>query len=209
MACFSFHPRKVICTGDGGMVTTNNETYAQKMRVLRQHGMSVSDTVRHKADKVIFEEHNVLGYNYRLTDLQAAVGIEQMKRLDGLLKRRRELARRYYELLKPVPHVMPPFVPDYAESNFQSFAIRLTEDCPVSREQLMQSLLDAGIATRRGIMTAHRERPYLETQGKLSLPVTEKASDRSLLLPLYPQMLALSTRAGNWHPLLGPATHPQ
>jgi dTDP-4-amino-4,6-dideoxygalactose transaminase len=188
MACFSFHPRKVICTGDGGMVTTNNETYAQKMRVLRQHGMSVSDVARHKASKVIIEEHNVLGYNYRLTDLQAAVGIEQMRRLDGLLQCRRQLADRYNELLAGIPHIEIPFVPDYAETNYQSYALRLRDSCPITREDLMQKMLDAGIATRRGIMTAHRERPYIETQGKLSLPVTERASDRSLLLPLYPQM---------------------
>ncbi len=188
MACFSFHPRKVICTGDGGMVTTNNEAYAEKMRVLRQHGMSVSDVARHAANKVILEEHNVLGYNYRLTDLQAAVGIEQMKRLDGLLQRRADLAGRYHKQLADIPHIGLPYIPDYAQTNFQSYAIRLKDSCPIAREDLMQKMLDAGIATRRGIMTAHRERPYIETQGKLSLPVTERSSDQSLLLPLYPQM---------------------
>jgi dTDP-4-amino-4,6-dideoxygalactose transaminase len=188
MACFSFHPRKVICTGDGGMVTTNNDAYAQQLRLLRQHGMSVSDTARHKAATVIIEEYPVLGYNYRLTDLQAAVGIEQMKRLDGLLRLRTELARRYTELLKGVRHVLTPFTPDYAQTNYQSYAVRLTDDCPVLREKIMQCMLDDGVATRRGVMTAHRERAYIEAFGKQSLPVTEKASDRSLLLPLFPQM---------------------
>ncbi|MCX8158026.1 MAG: DegT/DnrJ/EryC1/StrS family aminotransferase [Verrucomicrobiae bacterium] len=188
MACFSFHPRKVICTGDGGMVTTHNEGYARLMKVLRQHGMSVPDTVRHQANKVIFEEHNEFGYNYRMTDLQAAVGIEQMKRLEGLVARRRALAARYREKLAGVPHIAVPPVPAYAETNYQSFAILLQPTLPMSRADLMQALLDRGIATRRGVMTAHRERPYRLTHGELSLPVTEAASDHSLLLPLYPQM---------------------
>ena len=92
MACFSFHPRKVITTGEGGMIATNNAQYAQRLRLLRQHGMSVPDTVRHAARQVITEEYVCLGYNYRMTDIQAAVGIEQMKRLDWIVERRRELA---------------------------------------------------------------------------------------------------------------------
>lgn len=190
MACFSFHPRKVISTGDGGMVITNNEQYASQMRLLRQHGMSVSDIARHKAAKVVIEEHIILGYNYRLTDLQAAVGIEQMKRLDGLLQRRVELAHRYNRLLADCPHVATPFVPDYAQPNYQSYAVRLLEGCPVTRNELLQLLLDDGIAARRGVMTAHRERAYTDVFGVQSLPVTEHASDHSLLLPLYPQMTA-------------------
>jgi dTDP-4-amino-4,6-dideoxygalactose transaminase len=188
MACFSFHPRKVISTGDGGMVTTNNDAYAAHMRLLRQHAMSVTDTARHQATKVVIEEYPELGYNYRLTDLQAAVGIEQMKRLDGLLKRRLELAGRYHRLLAKLPHIEIPFVPDYAETNFQSYAIRLKDDCPVSRDAIMQRMLEAGIATRRGIMASHREAAYTNVYGKQSLPVTEAASDRSLLLPLFAQM---------------------
>ncbi len=189
MAVFSFHPRKVICTGDGGMITTNNEQYAQLARTLRQHGMSIPDTVRHQATTVVFEEHNLFGYNYRLTDLQAAVGIEQMKRLDGLVARRRELAARYDRLLVAAGlPLVPPYVPAYAEPNYQSYAVTLTDDCLVSRTVIMQRMLEAGIATRRGVMTAHRERPYIETQGVQQLPITERASDRSLLLPLYPQM---------------------
>src|SRR5204862_8191803 len=99
MAVFSFHPRTVICTGDGGMVTTNNAGYAERLRLLRHHGMNVSDVARHSAKTVLIEQYPILGYNYRLTDLQAAVGIEQMKRLDGLVKRRVALAARYAQLL--------------------------------------------------------------------------------------------------------------
>jgi dTDP-4-amino-4,6-dideoxygalactose transaminase len=188
LACFSFHPRKVICTGDGGMITTNNGRYAEQCRRLRQHGMSVSDTARHTATTVIIEEYPSLGYNYRLTDLQAAVGIEQMKRLDGLLKRRAEVACRYTDLLADCPHLATPLVPPYAQHNFQSYAVRLTGACPVSRDRLIQELLDAGIAARRGIMAAHRERAYADVYGPQSLPISERASDTSLLLPLFPQM---------------------
>ena len=188
MACFSFHPRKVISTGDGGMITTQSAAFADRLRLLRQHGMSVPDTVRHRASQVVTEEYPCLGYNYRLTDLQAAVGIEQMKRLDGLVKRRVELARRYDALLRDVEALDTPFVPEWAEPNYQSYAVRLRPDCPVSGEAIMLRLLDAGIATRRGIMTAHRERAYTDVYGPQSLPVTERASDGSLLLPLYPAM---------------------
>lgn len=98
IAAFSFHPRKVITTGDGGMLTTNNPGYAERLRLLRQHAMSVSDAVRHQAGKVIFEEYVELGYNYRMTDIQGAVGREQLKKLPEILARRRELAERYLEL---------------------------------------------------------------------------------------------------------------
>jgi dTDP-4-amino-4,6-dideoxygalactose transaminase len=188
MACFSFHPRKVICTGDGGMITTNNPAYAEQLRLLRQHGMNVSDTARHSARNVLIEEYPVVGYNYRLTDLQAAVGIEQMKRLDELVSRRVELAMRYNRLLSEYHWLRSPYVPPYADPNFQSYAISLSDDCGVTRDSVWQTLLDNGVAAKRGIMTIHRERSYTETYGHQSLPTTEKASDGSLLLPLYPQM---------------------
>jgi dTDP-4-amino-4,6-dideoxygalactose transaminase len=188
MACFSFHPRKVICTGDGGMITTNNPAYAERLRLLRQHGMNVPDTARHGARSVIIEEYPILGYNFRLTDLQAAVGIEQMKRLDDLVRRRVELAARYNRLLSDYDCLQTPYVPPYAAPNFQSYAIALKDDCRIERDRLWQTLLDAGVAAKRGVMTSHRERSYIETYGPQSLPMTEKASDRSLLLPLFPQM---------------------
>jgi dTDP-4-amino-4,6-dideoxygalactose transaminase len=188
MACFSFHPRKVICTGDGGMVTTNNPEYAERLRLLRQHGMNVSDAARHNARKVIIEEYPVLGYNYRLTDLQAAVGIGQMARLDGLVRARVELAMRYNRILSEFQWLQPPYIPSYADPNFQSYAVSLSDDCAVTRDSVWQTLLDNGVAAKRGVMTIHRERSYIETYGHQSLPMTEKASDGSLLLPLYPQM---------------------
>src|SRR5262245_22577154 len=125
MACFSFHPRKVVCTGDGGMITTNNSEYAEQLRLLRQHGMSVSDTARHNTRKVVIEEYSILGYNYRLTDVQGAIGIEQMKRLDELVSRRVAVATRYNRLLSDYHCLQTPYVPLYADPNFQSYAIAL------------------------------------------------------------------------------------
>jgi dTDP-4-amino-4,6-dideoxygalactose transaminase len=188
MACFSFHPRKVITTGEGGMITTNRADYAARLRLLRQHGMSVPDTVRHGASRVICEQYVCVGYNYRMTDMQAAVGIEQMKKLDWIVGRRRALAARYTQALANHPWLRPPLVPDYAEPNYQSYAVQMTDAAPLGRDELMQRLLDAGIATRRGIMLSHRETPYANTVPPGGLVASCRASDRSLLLPLYPQM---------------------
>jgi len=188
MACFSFHPRKVITTGEGGMITTNNAEYAQRLRLLRQHGMSVSDAVRHTAMQVVIEQYVCRGYNYRMTDIQAAIGIEQMKKLDWIVARRRELAARYNAALADHPWLTAPSQPDYAEPNFQSYGVTLSEDAPISRNELMQRLLDAGIATRRGIMLAHSQAPYSEKWPDARLSKSETASSRSLLLPIYPAM---------------------
>jgi dTDP-4-amino-4,6-dideoxygalactose transaminase len=188
MACFSFHPRKVLTTGEGGAITTDNPAYVERLKLLRQHGMGTSDAVRHAAQCVVIEEYLCLGYNYRLTDMQAAVGIEQLKKRDGILQRRRDLARSYDEALVCHPWLMPPYVPAYAEPNFQSYAVQLTATAPLSRNDLMDRLLQAGIATRRGIMLAHREAPYRDRILPGGLPCSERASDRSLLLPLYPTL---------------------
>lgn len=188
MACFSLHPRKIITTGDGGLITTNNGAYAARLRLLRQHGMSVPDTVRHGAKKVIIERYTEVGYNYRLTDLQAAVGIEQMKRLDWIVARRRALAAKYTEALAEHPWLIPPFEPDYATSNFQSYAVQLRDDAPVSRNELMQLMLDREISTRRGIMLSHLEPAFADRPITNPMANSEAASNRSIILPLFPQM---------------------
>lgn len=187
IACFSFHPRKVLSTGDGGMLTTNNPEYAGQFRLLRQHGMSVNDRVRHLANQVIFEEYNVVGYNYRMTDIQAAVGREQLQRLPEIIAARRRLADRYASLLRSIPGVDIPVEPPYARTNWQSYPIYLPEGC--DQRAVMQYMLDHGIATRHGIMCAHREKPYWRREG-YHLPQSEYAQDRSILLPFYPQMTA-------------------
>jgi dTDP-4-amino-4,6-dideoxygalactose transaminase len=188
LVCFSFHPRKVICTGEGGMVLTGRADFAERLRLLRQHGMSVPDAARHGARQLVIENYVCVGYNYRLTDLQAAVGIEQMRRLDALVARRRRLAGRYAAALNEHPFLDPPFIPEYAAPNFQSYAVRLSPDAPLGRNTLVEELLRRGIAAKPGIMTAHREPAYRERFPGLHLPRTEEASDRSLLLPLYPDL---------------------
>lgn len=185
IACFSFHPRKVMSTGDGGMLTTNNPEFDAQFRLLRQHGMSVNDRVRHAANTVVFEEHSVLGYNYRLTDIQAAVGREQLRRMPDIITARRRLAASYHELLADIEHVTVPHEPATSRSNWQSYSIGLAEH--LDQRTVMQRLLDQGVASRRGIMCAHREAPYLDAS-RPPLPISEHAQDHVIVLPLFPQM---------------------
>ena len=158
IACFSFHPRKVITTGDGGMMTTANPEFDRKFRLWRQHGMSVPATVRHCSPQVVFEDYLVIGYNYRMTDIQAAIGRKQLERLPQLVSRRRLLAKRYAELLRNIDGLGLPFEPEWARSNWQSYCVRLPDR--VDQKVVMQRLLDQGIATRRGVMCSHREPCY-------------------------------------------------
>lgn len=185
LICFSLHPRKVISTGDGGFITTDNEAYYNRLRLLRQHGMSINDRVRHESAKVMFEDHVEVGYNYRMTDIQAAVGIQQLAKLDRIVEERRKIARQYQAAFADIPFIRVPQEADGYFTNFQSFSIYLKKDCPVSRNDLMQLMLDAGVSTRRGIMTAHRETAYKQECAGLSLPVSEDAADNSIILPLY------------------------
>lgn len=188
LVCFSFHPRKVISTGDGGMVTTNNEAFYNRMRLLRQHGMSVNDRARHGSSKIIFEDHLEVGYNYRLTDIQAAVGIQQLAKLDWIIGERRKIAEIYLAAFADITGIRLPLEPDGYFTNYQSFSIYLKPECPVKRNDLMQTLLDLGISSRRGVMTSHRETAYKTECAGLSLPATEDACDNSIIIPLYVPM---------------------
>ncbi|MBE9054579.1 DegT/DnrJ/EryC1/StrS aminotransferase family protein [Sphaerospermopsis sp. LEGE 08334] len=198
IACFSFHPRKVITTGDGGMLTTSNPEWDKKFRLWRQHGMSVPDTVRHGSKQVIFETYPVLGYNYRMTDIQAAVGREQLRKLPEIIFRRRQIAEKYQELLSDISGIELPTEPVWAKTNWQSYCIKLADY--IDQVEVMQKLLDQGIATRRGIMCAHREESYqkenwscgidkkncacqLNTCQKLLQ--SEKNQDQGLIIPLF------------------------
>ena len=186
VACFSFHPRKIMSTGDGGMITTKHADWQAKFKLLRQHGMSVPDTVRHNSSTVIFESHPVLGYNYRMTDIQAAVGREQLKRLAEVVVRRRALAARYGELLAEAQWIGLPREPAFARSNWQSYCVRLP--LSVDQKAVMQAMLDKGVATRRGVMCAHREQVYADQPLRMALPHSEASQDHAIVLPLYPQM---------------------
>lgn len=188
VSCFSFHPRKLLTTGDGGMLTTLNADWDRKFRRWRQHSMSIPDTARHQAKEVVFEEYPDLGYNYRMTDIQAAVGREQLLRLPAMLERRRILAARYDALLAAIPGLGTPRQPDWARSNWQSYCVRLPAHC-VQRD-VMQQLLDEGISARRGVMCAHRESAYADRKEclRFSLGESEAVQDQTIILPLFHQM---------------------
>ena len=187
-ACFSFHPRKILSTGEGGMITVQESAMAARLRELRQHGMSVSDVTRHDARTVIVESYDEIGYNYRMTDLQAALGLVQLQRLDSFLARRRYFARRYAEQLSSVHWLAHPYEQRDCLHNFQSYLVRLAVDAPIGRDVFMQRLLDKGISTRRGVMAAHREPPYRHTQMDAQLPETCAAADQTVVLPLFHEM---------------------
>ena len=188
ITCFSFHPRKSITTGEGGVIATNDGDIAAKARVLRSHGASVSDLARHNASTVTIEQYEVLGYNYRMTDIQAAIGTAQLRKLDGILARRGQLAERYNHLLAAFDGVATPFAPDYAPHTYQSYCVRLDPAVCPPRDVVMERMLAQRIATRRGVMAIHEEPYYVERFGAISLPVTEAATRQTLLLPLYADM---------------------
>ena len=188
MACFSFHPRKVLTTGEGGMITTGDDDLAARLRRLRQHAMTVSDLARHSSTQVVVESYDEVGFNYRMTDLQAAIGLPQLHRLDDMIVRRRLLASRYTQKLSEWGWLVPPQEPASCQHNFQSYMVRLTDEAPVSRDQLMQELLDQGISTRRGVMAIHRERPYRDAQWDARLPETNLVTDTTIILPLFHDM---------------------
>jgi perosamine synthetase len=176
IACFSFHPRKVVTTGDGGMVTTANSEWDERVRRRRQHGAMAGD-----------DHFPIVGFNYRMTDIQAAVGREQLRRLPDLVTERRALAARYGELLAPIAGLRVPHEPVWARSNWQSYCVRLPPH--VSASQVIERLAALGIATRRGIVNAHQQPAYADVPAP-PLPESERARAQSIILPLYPHMSA-------------------
>ncbi len=187
LAAFSFHPRKVITTGEGGMLLTGDAEMAGRGRRLREHGMNVSAASRHQADRLVLEAYEEVGFNYRMTDMQAAVGLVQLSKLDAIVTRRRTLAAAYRRMLADVPGLQMADDPPYGRSNFQSFWITLPDDFPVSRNELLERMLAEGISGRRGIMAAHLEPAYTgRPAGRL--PATERVTSRSLILPMFHEM---------------------
>jgi perosamine synthetase len=185
IACFSFHPRKTLSTGEGGMITTDDAAVAERARALRSHGASVSALSRHQAKGVVFEEYRQLGFNYRLSDVQAAIGIAQLPKVDRLLARRRTLADRYDRAFRTLPQVQVPARPPYAAHAFQSYGLLLTPECRRERDDVLRALVERGISCRRGIPPIHLEPLYLSRYGRVSLPVTEAVAARSLFIPMF------------------------
>jgi len=186
IAAWSFHPRKILTTGEGGMVTTSRADWAARARRLREHAMSVSAAERHASLVSPAEEYVEVGYNYRMTDLQAAVGIVQLGRLAEVVDRRRQLAASYAKAIDEIPGLRPVTDPAYGTTNFQSFWVEVLPEYPVDREGLLVRLAEAEISARRGIMAAHRQPPYAGDH--VALPVTERLTDRTLILPLFHQL---------------------
>lgn len=188
LTCFSFHARKIVTTGEGGIITTQNKSFADKAKILRHHGMAISDTIRHKAKRVIHEGYPTIGYNFRMSDLQAAVGLGQIKKINEIIKKRTELAEQYSIGLRDNELIQLPIVPEKSISNWQSYIIKLRKNKYLSRDKLMQKLLNDGISTRRGAIAIHKEKAYRNIVDSLNLPMTEEACNQTITLPLFPQM---------------------
>ena len=188
VAAWSFHPRKILTTGEGGMLTTSRPEWAARARKLREHAMSVSAADRHSSVLAPPESYDEVGYNFRMTDLQAAVGLVQLGRLPEVVARRRELAASYQKFLGEVAGLRTVADPAWGEGNFQSFWVEVGEPYPLSRDGLLEALAHADISARRGIMSTHRQPPYVGVAAPGSLPVTEHLTDSTLILPLFHQM---------------------
>ncbi len=183
IACFSFHPRKVLVTGEGGMLTTSNAEIDRRCRLLRHQGMGVSDLERHRSNKVVLERYLFTGYNYRMSDIQASIGIEQLKKLPLMIEKRRRIAQEYHKGLKTISWVELFEEPTDKRYNWAAFPIKILKTASKSRDEIMQYLLDHGISTRPGVMNAHQEAPYQNYQWEL--PESQKARQTVILLPSY------------------------
>jgi perosamine synthetase len=186
LACFSLHPRKVITTGEGGMIAVQDPELAARLRRLRAHGMDMSDLARHAARDVVIESYPERGFNARMTDLQAALGLCQLEALEDILARRRRLAERYTAALQSIPDLQAPYEPPYARRTWQSYCVRLGPRAAVGRTELMRRLLRDGIPTRRGVMAIHEEAAYPGPH--FGLEHTEAAAREVLMLPLFPDL---------------------
>ena len=167
------------------MITTAREAWAVRAKHLREHAMSVSAADRHASVLPPVEEYSEIGFNYRMTDLQAAVGLVQLTRLPAVVERRREIAAHYQEAIAGIPGLRAVADPAYGTSNFQSFWVEVLDEYPTDRDGLLVALANADISARRGIMAAHRQLPYRELTPESGLPITERLNDRTLILPVF------------------------
>ncbi len=194
VGCFSFHPRKIITTGEGGMVTTNDVGLAERIRCLRNHGASVSEEQRHVGRRpYVLPEFNELGFNYRMTDLQGAIGVAQLSRLDGLLDERGRWAQWYREELREQNWLMLPEEPGNGRHAWQAFVTYVDpERAPLPRNAIMERLEAAGISTRPGTHappTLGYYRKHYQVQ-PADFPVASGCQNNTLALPLHNRMTA-------------------
>lgn len=182
---FSFHPVKTVTTGEGGAITTNDKSLAEKMRQMRNHGMVKTN------DMALWEyEMRALGYNYRITDVQCALGLSQLKKLSGFIKKRLQLVAFYNQLLEGLsPAISIPKKYEGANIGWHLYAVRIDFDqLGISRQDMMQELRDRGIGTQVHYIPLYRQPYYQDLYGALSFPGAEAYYANTLSLPLYPMM---------------------
>jgi perosamine synthetase len=194
IGCFSFHPRKSVTTGEGGMVTTNDDKLADHIQMLRNHGASISEEQRHKGPKpYILPDFNMMGFNYRMTDLQGAVGVVQLKKLDSFINERSERANFYSKELADVDWLRTPQYSDDYKHGWQSYVTFVHPDkAPMSRNEIMEYLQQQGISTRPGTHAVHMLN-YYHQKYKIKpadYPGAQKANDYSMAIPLHNRMEA-------------------
>jgi perosamine synthetase len=187
---FSFHPRKVITTGEGGILLTDDEVMAERARALRSGGASVSDLVRHEAKGTILQAYDEAGFNYRMTDLQGAVGLVQLGRLGDIQRERRAQAAFYDRALAELPEIETPYVPSWAEHAWSSYCVRVRSAAPVDAPTLVARMATRGVSCRHGIPPLHHEPYFRARMPGLCLPETEAAARETLFLPIFPGLTA-------------------
>lgn len=175
ISCFSFYGNKIITTGEGGMCLTNNPLLAEKMRVLRDHGMN--------KEKRYW--HDEVGYNYRLTNIQAAIGVAQLERVDEIIKKRIKINQMYTRLLSQNKKVILPFGSDNESAFYWMYSMVLKREAKISRDDLIKLLSEQGIESRPFFFPLHRMPPYFVKDGDDTYPTASKLSDQGISLPSY------------------------
>lgn len=193
MASFSFHPRKSITTGEGGMLTTNSDQLSRLAEIMRNHGAEIPEEVRHKSSKpYLLPDFKYLGFNYRMTDLQAAVGIAQMTRLKGLIEERQKWADFYTERLKDISWITPQKIPDYVtQHSWQAYVCYVDPNIsPKSRNEIMEHLQQKGVSTRPGTHAVHMLSYYKDKYGIKSehFPGSKDCDQNTMAIPLHNRM---------------------
>lgn len=191
---FSFHPRKSLTTGEGGMVTTNDSALADRCDQLRNHGASVSEEIRHSGPRpYLLPAFNLLGFNYRMTDLQGAVGLIQLSKLSSFISERQKWAEFYLDELSAIPWLRLPQVPSNGQHAWQSFVTYVDpETSPMARNEIMEILQSRGISTRPGTHAVHMLGYYADRFGYSpdDYPGARASSDNSMAIPLHNRMVA-------------------
>jgi perosamine synthetase len=179
VACLSFHPRKIITTGEGGMLLTNSESIAESAQAMRNHGLMQKGKAGPRCVAP--------GYNYRMTDIQAAIGVVQFRKLEEILRLRRQIAERYEKTIANMPAFELPKWPEGSTTNYQSFVVKVVDEA-IERDGIVRYMNKKGIDSKPGIQPIHREPLYEEYADDDELPQTVRAAERSFFLPLYPGM---------------------